>query len=214
MTSPLADTPILLQAASLLPKHAPTLDNTLTAPCPEPRQSDCGSDTDTRALPLDVASSTAVCRVAQALDRAASTAITPSFPRLRGTLQRPVAGAVLAGFGPMRRTASFTLVRHPGVTYQVAQGSAVRAVASGIVRHVGWLNGYGQVVIIDHGQGYYSVYGFVGDCLRGPGDLVRPGERLGTTRLDGQGGEQLYFEIRHRRQPLDPADWIDLTAPN
>ena len=84
-----------------------------------------------------------------------------------------------------------------------------RRVAPGTVRLAGWFRGYGKLVILDHGDGYFTVSGHLADIDVEVGDRVSEGEVMGTVgdtgSLEGQG---LYFEVRRGRGPLKPAEWL------
>ncbi|WP_385918814.1 murein hydrolase activator EnvC family protein [Uliginosibacterium paludis] len=96
-----------------------------------------------------------------------------------------------------------------GVFIKAESGVEVRAVAAGKVVFADWLRGFGNVVILDHGEGYMTVYGNNDSLLRNPGDTVRTAEALATVGSSGGQDESgLYFEIRHRGQPQDPAKWM------
>ena len=131
------------------------------------------------------------------------------FASLRGQLDPPVAGEVLAGFGrvvdPEFRTETF----RKGVDLAAAEGTPVRAVADGAVRFAGWFRGYGKIVILDHGEGYFTVSGHLAETKVALGERVAAGDPLGTVGETGSlSGPRLYFEIRRGGEPLDPAEWL------
>lgn len=127
------------------------------------------------------------------------------FASLRGRLPLPARGEVVARFGAPRRGGR---LRWRGLVIAAPAGSPVRAVAPGRVVFAEWLRGYGLLLIIDHGEGYMSLYGFNERLDKGVGDPVQAGEQVAAA-----GGPQgplrpgLYFEIRHRGRPLDPLAW-------
>src|SRR5690606_412162 len=127
------------------------------------------------------------------------------FPRLKGRLSWPVAGEIETRFG-QRRGAG---VSSTGVLLAADEGSAVRAIYHGRVAFADWLHGLGLLLVVDHGDGYMSRYGHNDALLKEPGDWVRPGEpiaQVGTT--GGRQSPALYFEIRHRGEPVDPNAWM------
>ena len=85
----------------------------------------------------------------------------------------------------------------------------MRAVARGQVRYAGWFRGYGKIVIVDHGGGYFTVSGHLADVFVAVGELLDAGDTLGsvgdTGSLEGPG---LYFEVRAGAESLDPAEWL------
>lgn len=127
------------------------------------------------------------------------------FAGRRGQLGRPLAGTALAGFGgrlPDGRTSD-------GLLIAGTAGAEVRAAAPGRVAYSDWLKGYGLLVIIDHGDGWMSLYAFNDALLKDVGDWVRTGEPLATVGSSGgQGRPALYFELRRNGQPQDPKPWL------
>jgi len=128
------------------------------------------------------------------------------FAERRGQLAQPVQGQIAVPFGPEPIARLATLVRHPGLTFDVQPGSEVRSVARGIVCFAGEFYGYDEVVIVDHGGAYHSVYAHLGEVSVQVGELVEARQRLGRTATGAASG--LYFELRQRGDPLDPADWF------
>jgi septal ring factor EnvC (AmiA/AmiB activator) len=131
------------------------------------------------------------------------------FARRRGMLEWPARGRVAIPFGNVRHPRFGTEVPHPGVEIAAPEGQAVRAVFDGRVVYADWFRGYGQMLVIDHGDGYLSIYGHVDERLVSGGQMVRQGERIAHC---GSGGSfeipGLYFEIRHEGRPVDPAGWL------
>ncbi|WP_414635683.1 murein hydrolase activator EnvC family protein [Aromatoleum sp.] len=131
-----------------------------------------------------------------------------SFAQLRGRMKFPARGELVGRFGAPRAEGG-TAWR--GVFIRAAGGAEVRAVASGEVVFSDWLRGYGNLIILDHGGDYLTIYGNNDALLKVVGDNIAGGEtiaRVGASGSDGQSG--LYFEIRYRGQPLDPLKWVQL----
>lgn len=130
---------------------------------------------------------------------------TRPFASRRGQLGRPLAGNVLAAFGgklPDGRGSEGWLVAGTA-------GAEVRAVAPGRVAFSDWLKGYGLLVIVDHGDGWMSLYAFNDALLKDVGDWIRAGEPVATVGSSGgQGRPALYFELRRNGQPQDPRPWF------
>lgn len=127
------------------------------------------------------------------------------FRELRGRLPWPVAGRRENQFGRPREG---TDMRWQGVTISAREGETVRAIHAGRVVFADWLRGSGLLIIVDHGDGYLSLYAHNQTLLKSSGDAVKAGESIAT--VGSTGGEQqagLYFEIRHKGVPTDPADW-------
>lgn len=131
------------------------------------------------------------------------------FARYRGTLDWPAKGRLSVPFGNVRHPRFSTEVPHPGVDIAASPGQDVRAVFNGRVIFSDWFKGYGQMVVIDHGDSYLSIYGHVDERLVRAGQEVGRGEVIARS---GQGGSfdepGLYFEIRHDGKPEDPARWL------
>lgn len=127
----------------------------------------------------------------------------------RGSLAWPVRGRVVRGYGTVVHPKYGTRVRHKGIVITADEGTPIRAVAAGRVVFVGWLEGYGRTVILDHGQGWFSIYAHASETLVGQEDQVRGGEeiaRVGST--DSLEGSGLHFEIRQGSEALDPAGFL------
>lgn len=128
------------------------------------------------------------------------------FTALRGRLAWPVEGQLLADFGELRAGAR---LRWNGVLLGAARGTEVHAVANGRVAFADWLPGLGLLVIVDHGDGYLSLYGHNETLNKAAGDWVRPGDVLGTVGdSGGQARPALYFEIRRGKVPQNPHPWF------
>ena len=129
----------------------------------------------------------------------------PPFNTLRGTLSWPVRGRITLGYGQIKRGGK---LRSQGVTFRAKAGAEVRAVGAGQVIYADWFKRLGLLLIVDHGDGFMSLYGHNSSLLKKPGDWVekdKPIARAGDT--GGQQDAGLYFEIRRRGTPLNPARW-------
>lgn len=127
------------------------------------------------------------------------------FARLRGRLTRPVSGKIAATFGSNRSgTASWQ-----GILFRVAEGADVAACAAGRVVFSDWLRGYGNLIIVDHGDTYMSVYANNESLLKNTGDRVKAGETIATAGASGATDEPgLYFELRYKGKPINPQPWL------
>ena len=132
-----------------------------------------------------------------------------SFSSLRGRLQAPVSSPLLRGFGRVLDQEFRTETFRKGVDFSVEVGDPVYSVADGEVRFAGWFRGYGKLVIIDHGEDYFTVSGHLEDIEVEVGDRVRRGDRIGVAGETGSlSGPRLYFEIREGSGAVDPVDWL------
>jgi septal ring factor EnvC (AmiA/AmiB activator) len=128
------------------------------------------------------------------------------FAKARGQLPWPVNGRLVARYGTPRGGDART--KWDGVLIGAAAGSQVRAVHGGRVVFADWLRGAGLLVILDHGNGYLSLYGHNQSLLKDAGDVVKAGEAISTVgNSGGQDTPALYFAIRQQGRPTDPAQW-------
>ncbi|MDB5775404.1 MAG: protease [Herbaspirillum sp.] len=127
------------------------------------------------------------------------------FVALRGKLRLPVRGDLVGKFGARRGDGG----AWKGWFIRAAEGSEVKAVAAGRVVYADWLRGFGNLIIIDHGKRYMTIYGNNQAVLKRPGDLVKAGEVIAAAGNSG-GNEQsgLYFEMRHEGRAFDPLGWV------
>ena len=148
----------------------------------------------------------------RALERAPKfpTDSKDAFAKLRGRLTWPVAGRLAASYGQTRAGG----VKWDGVLLTGAQGSPVRAVYHGRVVYADWLSGLGLLIIVDHGDGYLSLYGHNERLYKDVGERVTAGDTIAT--LGDSGGRprpELYFEIRKGGRPIDPRPWFKSPQP-
>ncbi len=128
------------------------------------------------------------------------------FAALKGRLRLPVRGDVVNRFGSPRAD---TGLAWKGLLIRADQGAPVLAVAPGRVAYADWLRGFGNLLIIDHGDGYMSLYGYNESLLKQPGETVSSGDAV--ARVGSSGGSQgsaLYFELRRAGSPIDPLAWV------
>jgi septal ring factor EnvC (AmiA/AmiB activator) len=130
------------------------------------------------------------------------------FASLRGKLSLPVRGELTSRFGAPRGAAG---VEAKGVFIRAPQGQPVKAVAYGQVVYADWMRGFGNLLIVDHGQAYLSIYANNDSLLKQVGENVTLGETLATTGASGGNEETgLYFELRHSGRAFDPLRWVKL----
>ena len=133
-----------------------------------------------------------------------------SFGRLRGRLDWPVAGRVVASFGETRASG----VDWDGMVVATKRAAPVRAVAAGRLIYADWLPGLGLLAIVDHGAGYLSLYGYNDQLRRAAGETVAAGDIIAAAGDSGGRPEpQLYFEIRRGGKPIDPRPWFRQRQP-
>ena len=128
------------------------------------------------------------------------------FEQLKGRLVLPVKGTVSNKFGSARPDST---VLWKGLFLRAAANQPVKVVASGRVVFADWLRGFGNLLIVDHGKGYMSLYGNNETLYKQVGDILRGGDTIATVGNSGGNEESgLYFELRHEGQPMDPVKWI------
>lgn len=127
------------------------------------------------------------------------------FMSTRGTLAWPLQGKVVTAFGATDESGR----RSSGVLLAARTGVAVHAIAHGRVVFADWMRGYGLLIIVDHGDGYLSLYGCNETLLKDVGDWVDAGATIATSGASGgQKTPGLYFELRANGQPVDPRGWL------
>lgn len=131
-----------------------------------------------------------------------------NFAALKGKLRLPVRGDVTNRFGSIRQDSG---VSWKGLFIKASEGAGVKSVANGRVVFADWLRGFGNLIILDHGNGYMSLYGNNQAVLRQVGDNVRAGDAIASVGNSG-GNESngLYYELRSQSRPFDPLSWSRL----
>jgi len=128
------------------------------------------------------------------------------FSQHKGRLTWPVAGTLIHDFGQPRVGGD---IKWNGVVLAAPRGREVRAVYHGRIAFADWLAGMGLLVIVDHGEGYMTLYGYNETILKNTGDWVAPGDVIAT--VGDSGGQQrssVYFELRRGTEPVDPRQWV------
>lgn len=128
----------------------------------------------------------------------------------KGLLSWPVKGKILSFFGPYRDKKYNVTNFQRGIDIQAERGEPIRAVADGYTIFAKWFKGFGNMMIVDHGNHYYTVYAYLEEFFKVKGDRVEKGEVIATVGDSGSlMGPALHFEVRHRGEPLDPLKWIN-----
>jgi septal ring factor EnvC (AmiA/AmiB activator) len=122
-----------------------------------------------------------------------------------------VAGEIVTPFGPREHPRFRTVTVSNGIEIRAPAGTDVQAVAGGRVVFAGWFRGYGKMLILDHGDQFYTLYAHAAELYKAVGEAVRQGDRVASVGDTGTLGDPvLYFEIRQAGKPLDPADWLSV----
>lgn len=130
------------------------------------------------------------------------------FSALKGKLRLPVRGDVTNRFGASREDSG---ISWKGLFIKANEGAEVKSVASGRVVFADWLRGFGNLVIVDHGDGYMSLYGNNQAILKQAGEVVRSGDAIAS--VGNSGGNEangVYYELRRQSRPFDPLSWSKL----
>jgi len=136
--------------------------------------------------------------------------VAGSLPRgLKGLLPWPAEGNIVTFFGRQKHPTFDTYVQRKGIEIRTPEGTAIHAVMPGTVVYADWLKGYGLVIIIDHANGFFSLYAHASKILTVVGAQVTAGQAIGETGDTGMTGENtLYFELREGADPVDPLQWL------
>lgn len=128
------------------------------------------------------------------------------FAELKGKLAFPVKGQLTNRYGANRPESDLPW---KGLFFSAANNSPVKAVAAGRVVYADWLRGFGNLLIVDHGNGYMSLYGNNETLFKEVGDIIRGGDTVASVGNSGGNEDSgLYFELRHEGQPFDPSKWV------
>ena len=139
----------------------------------------------------------------------ADTPPAVGFGTLRGRLPWPTEGRVVSAFGAQVHPRFGTRTFRNGVDIEAGEGRDVAAVFAGHVVYTGWFKGYGNLIILDHDNEYFTLYAHVADILVKEGDDVKQGQRIGTVGDTGSlEGPRLYFEVRYQGKPQNPEQWL------
>ncbi len=153
-------------------------------------------------------SQTAAARVAPPPPAATpdEVAVTRSFAKARGTLPYPVAGSLSAKYGESADSTDTAGLRTKGITIKAAAGAQVIAPFDGVIAFAGPFRGYGQLLIIEHSEGYHTLLAGIGRIDGEVGSRVLAGEPLGV--MDDAAAASLYVELRRDGQPINPLPWL------
>ena len=131
------------------------------------------------------------------------------FVSHKGLLSWPVKGKILSFFGPYQDEKYGIVNFQSGIDIQAERGEPIRAVADGHTIFSNWFKGFGNMVIVDHGDHYYTVYAHLEEVFKVKGDRVEKGEVIATVGdSDSLMGPALHFEVRHHGKPVDPLQWF------
>ncbi|MEK7286138.1 MAG: permease-like cell division protein FtsX [Nitrospirota bacterium] len=132
-----------------------------------------------------------------------------NFSKVKGYLDWPSNGSIVSLFGRQKHPKFDTYIFKKGIEIEASKGDEVRSVHEGSIIFAGSFKGYGMMIIMDHGEGFYSVYAHLANILVSVGDQAKKNRTIGTVGESGfSEGHRLYFEIRHKGEPLDPLTWL------
>ena len=154
-------------------------------------------------------------RILRSLKKEAASTLTEKpgdakrFIDFKGLLKMPVEGTIVTRFGPYKDKRLNVVHFRSGIDIRADRGEPIRAVSAGRVLYADWLKGYGNMIIIDHGHNYYTVYAHAEELFKQKGDPVEKDEVIATVGDTGSLiGPGLYFEVRHHGKPLNPLKWM------
>ncbi|MEE9495738.1 MAG: peptidoglycan DD-metalloendopeptidase family protein, partial [Desulfobacterales bacterium] len=132
-----------------------------------------------------------------------------AFSAHKGLLIMPVKGRIISLFGPYKnRKYNITNFRS-GIAIKAEKGEPIRSIFQGKVLYSSWFKGYGNMIIIDHGNNYYTIYAHLEETFKSKGDAVETREVIATVGDTGSmEGAKLYFEVRHHGKPENPLEWL------
>jgi len=131
------------------------------------------------------------------------------FGAMKGRLSMPVSGIIRSRYGKVRHPRFKTITFNKGIVISAPVGRRVKSVYAGRVIYTGWLKGYGQLIILDHGGGFYTLFAYLDKVLKTRGERVERGEAVALVGETGPYSEPgLYFEIRKKGVPEDPLKWL------
>ena len=132
-----------------------------------------------------------------------------SFPAFKGLLKMPVRGKIIRFFGTYKNS-KFNVVNFcSGIDIRAKRGEPVAAVGDGKIIYSNWFKGYGNMIIIDHGSSYYTLYAHLEEVLIATGAEIKIGDVIATVGDTGSlTGPNLHFEVRHHGKPVDPLEWL------
>ncbi len=130
--------------------------------------------------------------------------------KLKGKLALPVVGKIVRKFGKYKASGFNEMILRKGIELLSEPSSAVKAVAAGRVIFNGTMPGYGTIVIVDHGDRFYTLYGLLSDTKVDKDEVVEEGEKVGLSGSEIVEGRNFYFEIRKNGEPVDPSSYFKL----
>lgn len=131
------------------------------------------------------------------------------FAARRGALPLPTPGEIVATYGTRPKASAQSILHSNGVLIAAHAGEPIHAIHEGLVMFADVLKDYGKVMIVNHGDHYYSLIAHAGELARKAGESVKAGETIATVESTAAGrGQKLYFEIRHHGKPVDPMEWL------
>jgi septal ring factor EnvC (AmiA/AmiB activator) len=134
-----------------------------------------------------------------------------SFSSFKGLLKMPAKGKIVTKFGPYKNKELNVMNYRNGIDIVADKGEPIKAVRAGNVIFANWFKGYGNMIILDHGNRYYTVYAHAEELFKQRGQKVKSEEVIAIVGDTGSLiGHELYFEIRHQDKPVDPLKWLNV----
>lgn len=128
----------------------------------------------------------------------------------KGALPWPISGKIISRFGVKRHPRFNTETKNNGIEISPADSTIVKCIHPGVVVYTDYIQGYGNLIIVDHGMSYYTLYGHCSEFLVNKGDPVQKDTPIAIVGdIGALEGPSLYLEVRHKAQPLDPLQWLN-----
>ncbi len=134
---------------------------------------------------------------------------TKNFTSFKGLLNMPVKGKIISSFGHYKNTKFNVKNFRSGIDIKADMGEPIHALYDGMIIYSSWFKGYGNMIVIAHGENYCSVYAHIEELFKTKGDKVEQDEVIATAGDTGSmAGSGLYFELRHHGKPVNPLGWL------
>jgi len=134
--------------------------------------------------------------------------ITGNFTKMKGKLPWPINGTIVSKFGLEKDAKTGVIIENVGINIAVGNNNEVKSVLDGVISTITYIRGHGKVIIIDHGEGFSTVYAKVDNIKINENDYVQMGTTIATISKENQGNAELHFEVWGNQKKLDPQIWL------
>ena len=134
--------------------------------------------------------------------------ITGNFTKMKGKLPWPVNGTIVSRFGLEKDSKTGVVIENVGINIAIGNNNEVKSVLDGVISTITYIRGHGKVIIIDHGEGFSTVYAKVDNIKINENEYVQMGTTIATISKNNQGAAELHFEVWGNQKKLDPQIWL------